>query len=280
MIWRVDVLIELRAVAAECVDEHIRTDELVLGHLDRARAGVVRRVGLERRRVLDPNRQFRGHRCRSSFTPSNDHRPSCCRRRPSPSSPRPGRRAKHQRQRRRCAGVGIQLRDVGHHVDRASSRAFAPRRMQSRDDEVRAEHRRRGTPQDTRSRRLRSRTCSWTMTAVPRSSEAISTVALPSVAATAFKLRTRRAALRRARGCEQTDRDVLDRAGIRSVRQRDRDVAAGGSREGRRPARRRRRRLQSRRSLCRPRRGLHVPTQQSAATFLQLVCITCSFRMG
>ena len=51
--WGIDVLVELSAVTAEARDEDVRYHELVLGHLDRGSAGVVRRIGLGRSSLTD-----------------------------------------------------------------------------------------------------------------------------------------------------------------------------------------------------------------------------------
>ena len=149
---RVHVLVELGAVAAERVDEHVRADELVLGHLDCVRASVVRRVGLERRRLLDPNGQLRGHR-RLELHALEGHRLRRARRDRHRLRFGDGRGAEHQGQRRRRARLVVQLLDVGDDVD-------SPRRegllwcVDGCDDEVGPKPRDRVAPQDRRPRRL------------------------------------------------------------------------------------------------------------------------------
>ena len=103
--------------------------------------------------------------------------------------------------------------------------------MQGRDDEVRTEQRSRGALQDSRPRRAlltdlqADDDCRASLERVEFDRRAA--VRRGDIPQDEDPLPV----LRRACGCEQTDRELLDRVGVRAVRQRDRDVPACRSRE-------------------------------------------------
>ena len=150
----------------------------MLGDLHRARARVVRLVGLERCRALDSHGQLGCHRRReldggecSSDRLTRRHRDDL---RLGDRS-----RAEHQRQPRRRGGLAVDLGDVGDDLDR-SRRQRLRRRSHGRDHQVGAQPCRRRAANDERPRRRLSSTCTCTSSRVPRTTGPRSIVATPS----------------------------------------------------------------------------------------------------
>ena len=172
---RVHVLVELGAVAAERVDQHVCADELVLGHLDRRErvllvASVSNGAASSTRTVSSAViaavelHALEGHGPRAAG--ADRHRLRLGER----------GRAEHQRQRRGRSGIGVELVDVRDDVDR-SRRERLLRRVHGRDDEIGAELRDPVATQDPRPRRLQLADVQLHSTAVPRSSGPRSIVA-------------------------------------------------------------------------------------------------------
>ena len=147
---RVEVHVELRAVAGERREQHVRRRrELVLRHVDRPVARVVRVVRLLGSRSGHGRDQCRHRRLREPHARERRRRASA---RPDGHVDRPERRAaERERHLRRCARVAVPLRHVDHNVDRPRGRRLWGR-VHRGDDEIRPEPGGRRLPQHVRPR--------------------------------------------------------------------------------------------------------------------------------